>query len=557
MKIHSRIIIVIAALSAVLLSSCVPAAMQGGTDLQNQNSPLTASKTPFQPSQTTLYLSAGIPEEWRSAIETISEVKIVPEKETAELIFTAEKDGEGQTPLFTSKLIFAAAVPFLTVDDDISPEEINALWKGSSQSEDPYQTLIVSESTRAILSDMWGENSPKVLVTAEDSLLSAVETTEHAVAVIPFEKIDPRWKILKINEISPLDKPFNEQGYPLAATYYLLSKSTTGKSAENTARQISELIPSTNRDEAKMTVIVMSGTTAMARGTAAKINAKGTDYPIEKVKDWFLSADLRHVSNEISFDSDCPIPDPYTSSLRFCANPKHIEVLEKLGVNVVELTGNHENDYGAENFAATLKMYAERGWNTFGGGDDPESARKPLLIENNGNKIAFIGCNPVGPNNAWVSEEHAGVANCDFDYLHAQIKELKEQGYVVISTFQHNEIYEYMYSDLYREDFRNSVQAGADIVQGSQAHYPMGFELIGNSLIHYGLGNFLFDQMDYPVVGTRREFVDRHIIYNGKYINTELLTALLTDWSRPVPMSKEDRAQFLSDIFEASKKRWP
>jgi poly-gamma-glutamate synthesis protein (capsule biosynthesis protein) len=63
--------------------------------------------------------------------------------------------------------------------------------------------------------------------------------------------------------------------------------------------------------------------------------------------------------------------------------------------------------------------------------------------------------------------------------------------------------------------------------------------------------------MDIPVVGTKREFVDRHIIYNGKYINTEVLTAMLTDWSRPVPMTEEERTQLLSDIFEASKKRFP
>jgi poly-gamma-glutamate synthesis protein (capsule biosynthesis protein) len=202
-------------------------------------------------------------------------------------------------------------------------------------------------------------------------------------------------------------------------------------------------------------------------------------------------------------------------------------------------------------------MYQQRGWYTFGGGEDPEAARKPLLIENNGNKIAFIGCNPVGPNNAWVKEGYPGVAKCDDEYLHQMISELKAKGFVVISTFQHNEIYEFMYSELFREDFRNAVKAGADIVQGSQAHYPMGFEFIGNSLIHYGLGNFLFDQMDYPVVGTKREFIDRHIIYNGKYINTELLTALLTDWSRPVPMNSTDREQLLSDIFTASLKRWP
>jgi poly-gamma-glutamate capsule biosynthesis protein CapA/YwtB (metallophosphatase superfamily) len=71
-------------------------------------------------------------------------------------------------------------------------------------------------------------------------------------------------------------------------------------------------------------------------------------------------------------------------------------------------------------------------------------------------------------------------------------------------------------------------------------------------LIHYGLGNFLFDQMEPENI---REFYVRHMLYNGKYINTVLLTARLTDWSRPVPMSESERLDLLSEIFYDSKMR--
>ena len=109
-----------------------------------------------------------------------------------------------------------------------------------------------------------------------------------------------------------------------------------------------------------------------------------------------------------------------------------------------------------------------------------------------------------------------------------------------------------MYFEKISKDFQLAAEAGADIVQGSQAHSPMGFEFVGDHLIHYGLGNFLFDQM---VEWNRREFIDRHILYNGKYINTELLTATLVDWSRPTPMTEEERTQLLKEIFTVSLKR--
>jgi poly-gamma-glutamate synthesis protein (capsule biosynthesis protein) len=58
--------------------------------------------------------------------------------------------------------------------------------------------------------------------------------------------------------------------------------------------------------------------------------------------------------------------------------------------------------------------------------------------------------------------------------------------------------------------------------------------------------------MDIPVPGTRREFIDRYVIYDGKLLSVELLTAMLEDWSRPRPMTLEERASFLQEIFAAS-----
>ena len=66
------------------------------------------------------------------------------------------------------------------------------------------------------------------------------------------------------------------------------------------------------------------------------------------------------------------------------------------------------------------------------------------------------------------------------------------------------------------------------------------------------MGNLFFDQMDIPVPGTRREFIDRHVFYNGQYIQTELLTALLEDYARPRPMTQEERSEFLSEMFGAA-----
>ena len=72
------------------------------------------------------------------------------------------------------------------------------------------------------------------------------------------------------------------------------------------------------------------------------------------------------------------------------------------------------------------------------------------------------------------------------------------------------------------------------------------------AFIHYGLGNLFFDQMgdqDWMPRGIRREFLDRYVIYDGRFISVELITALLEDYSRPRLMTEQERAGFLQEYF--------
>ena len=505
-----------------------------------------------------LFIPSGFPDSWTTELQNVSGLTIVDDESKADLAFVPSRIPASENTIFTTSLIFATAVPFFTVEDEIDPDQLPILWR-SMAGDETVRKVVVSEVTAGVLSNLWGKAGSNVTIAEPSELLSVAEENPSAVAILPFEEISPRWKILKLEGISPLDKPFDAEKYALSVFFHLNSTTANGKDTSIIVDQIANLIPSSNRDESKMTVLIMTGTTAITRGLAYKILINDTEYPIALVKEWFLSADLRHVSNESPFVIVCPHPDPYTSSLVFCTSPAMIEVLENIGINVVELTGNHIKDYGPENLAATIQMYEDRGWAYYAAGADSDSARQPVLLEHNGNRIAFIGCNAVGPDSVWAKEDRPGAAKCDFTYLDKTIRELKAQGYVVVTTFQHEELSKevgsptvFMFDQKISGDFLSVAESGADIVQGSQAHYPMGFEFVGNSLIHYGLGNFLFDQMWEP---NRNEFIDRHIIYDGKYINTELLTAILMDWSQPTPMDAEQRAQFLSEIYQASLQR--
>ena len=134
-----------------------------------------------------------------------------------------------------------------------------------------------------------------------------------------------------------------------------------------------------------------------------------------------------------------------------------------------------------------------------------------------------------------------------------EIRQLRDQGYIVVTSFQYYETYVPTPFPAQARDFRLMAEAGANIVQGSQAHLPQTMEFYDGAFIHYGLGNLFFDQMghssNYP---TRREFIDRHVLYDGRHISTEILTALLEDYSRPQPMTPPERAAFLAEYFSTS-----
>ena len=98
----------------------------------------------------------------------------------------------------------------------------------------------------------------------------------------------------------------------------------------------------------------------------------------------------------------------------------------------------------------------------------------------------------------------------------------------------------------------NLTKAGAIIVSGSQAHQPQGIEIKDNSFIHHGLGNLFFDQIYEIPPNTATAFIDRHIFYNGKHINTELLTIKFIDFARARPMTEAEREVLLRKIFQAS-----
>ena len=449
-----------------------------------------------------------------------------------------------------SSWVYALVTPFNTIPGGVTSENLRRAWRGESGGPFSGRPMLMDESTRRMFVETWGEPAPQAIqVMRSEELLAYAWNNPPAWAIVPFEALEPRWKVLEIDGQSPVRKDFNLAAYPLVAPVSLNGEAQLADAVRLVYGQ--GLLPATNREADRLTVLAMTGVTALVRATAFAMERKGVRYPGTDVGTWLREADLTHISNEVSFAEDCPYPDPFQVDMRFCSDPRYIGLLEDVGADIIELTGDHFQDWGAQAMKLTLKLYQERGWRYYGGGANLEEARKAITVEHNGNKLAFIGCNAKGGSYAQAKAKQPGAAACGYEWMQAEIGRLREQGYLPIATFQHYEYYTYKPQGNQRRDFRSMADAGAVIVSGSQAHQPQALEFRSGALIHYGLGNLFFDQYDVSPA-TRQAFIDRHIFYDGRYIATELLPIVFVDYARPRPMTAPEAQGLLEAVFAAS-----
>ena len=464
--------------------------------------------------------------------------------------------------LASSEWVYALAAPFPVLLDKISANDLISAWQ--SDSPPPFlngQPILVSAGTRSAFSSLWGEPGKNIQTVDAAGLIDQAWGSHYAFAVIPFEEIEPRWKIISLDGQSPLDKHFDDSRYPLVVYYGW--KNTGGATAD---LQSVPLIK-TNRDALKMTLVTMTGTTAMVRRFGARMEEKGMTFPAEGgTLPWFWDADYVHISNEVSFAEDCPAANPNSETMIFCSRPEYLELLQYIHANIIELSGNHLIDWNSPAFKYTLKLYQDSRMLVYAGGNNQVEASQPLKIEHHGNKIAFLGCNPAGPSFDWAQANGSGSASCDYEWMKSQIANLKADGYLPVVTLQYFEGYTMEPTPQQKKDFDALSDAGAVIVSGSQAHFPQVMSFRGGGLVHYGLGNLFFDMMrnppglgssfalggKAPIEGVRVGMVDRHVFYDGRYINTVLYTDILEDYSQPRPLTQDERQRFLAVLFKAA-----
>jgi len=494
----------------------------------------------------TLSFDENIPETYvAGAISNLGKLEFQGKKrfeivqEDADIVLSREFRADSEE-IFSKNLIPVAHIYSLV--NKVTDENIEG-----------FNLFVLSPLNQEFVTEEYG--TEVTLLESYDELVSKLTESDINIGLVEFPDLDFRVKILETDEGYYLD----DRAASVEIKFYAqLSEKVDDFILSVLSRNID--IGTEGWDEEKLTKVNMGGVVAIARSLAARMDRVGDyAYPAKEIGSFLTDADLTHVSNEVSFVNGCT----NYGGMRFCSRPEYIETLEESGVDIVELTGNHNNDFGSEYNKKTIETYTSLGMRYFGGGLNDEDASKVLYEEVNGSTIAFVGYNYYDTmlgTLALAGTDRAGANSYSVEKLKADIAEANEKADVVVVTFQFQECWSYpatdvIYPPCYRPIvvpdqegvFKQAIDFGADIVVGTQAHQPQTYELYGDGVIFYGLGNLYFDQINW--IGTRQGLVLSHYFYDGQYIQTKITPILMG--SDFVPrIANEEQSELLMGLLK-------
>ena len=337
--------------------------------------------------------------------------------------------------------------------------------------------------------------------------------------LIPVSKLDFTSKLLSINGKYYLDE------FKTGAVYRIIEFKSE-KFREEIWPLVSSMFDKTFPGSDTVLTFAQTGVTALSRGMHTKLKSvKDGKYFAEQIGPYLSAFDITHTSNESSFTD-------LAADRNICSDKEFFNTLLAIGLDVVELTGNHNQDCGNQAALDSIDMYEQNNIKIVGGGRNATEAKVPLELSEKGTDITMLGFNQ---STGGATKGATPGANQYYeDVAAAQIKEAKDRGDFVIVDVQYYECASYAseYEDPICDRanssagdqigfFRHLIDLGADVVVGTSAHQAQTFELYGDGVIYYGLGNLFFDQVWWP--GTTRSLILSHYFYNGKLLQTKLV----------------------------------
>ena len=189
---------------------------------------------------------------------------------------------------------------------------------------------------------------------------------------------------------------------------------------------------------------------------------------------------------------DAPRMHAAEERLMHTIDPAATKVLSDMHADIWSLVNNHIMDAGEEGLAATLEEAKRFGAKTIGVGMNTEEATRPIIL----NEAGGIGLLGVGYRRGCkpADEDRGGCFLWnDMERIRKTIEEVKKTCRWCVLVVHGGEEFTSLPSPYVRERYLEYLEMGADVVVCHHPHVPMNYERVGDKIIFYSLGNFIFD----------------------------------------------------------------
>jgi poly-gamma-glutamate synthesis protein (capsule biosynthesis protein) len=190
-----------------------------------------------------------------------------------------------------------------------------------------------------------------------------------------------------------------------------------------------------------------------------------------------------------------------SAPFNFRTHPNGVRHLVSRGFNLLSLANNHSMDYGLGGLKETLqhvgKLQDERLAVAAGLGMNSEQASRPQRVSVKGSEIAFaatgIVTNNLERHRAGADKPGQSAYRFDDDYAEVRRRLVAAPADYRILSIHYGEEGRVRADAKQFADYRGlaAQKDGIDLIVGHHAHVVRGVEIAGDSLIFYGLGNFL------------------------------------------------------------------
>jgi len=205
----------------------------------------------------------------------------------------------------------------------------------------------------------------------------------------------------------------------------------------------------------------------------------------------------------------------------FRAENKSIEALNYSGLNTINISNNHSNDFGSIAINDTINILKKNNFNIIG------EKKQPYKIFNIDNcKIIVLGLSKLFER--LKKNDDIYIYNDSTKYL---IQKLKNMCDVLIVTIHWGTEYKFINNKSQKNIGKIMIKNGADIILGHHPHVIQNMEKINinnrTGYIFYSLGNFIFDS-HYKKNGVRDTMILKIIINkNTKKLSFQYLPCII------------------------------